>query len=74
MLFKTDFMVFAVLEDEDDKDSPDVIQPYFSELALGKDSPRLTRYQAVSIVQRYIDSLPSDRFTTLAPEYEFTEK
>jgi len=53
------------------EDFRDLISPYYSQPELGINSPCLTKFEAISLVHRYVDMIPSDRFTTLEVDYEF---
>jgi hypothetical protein len=56
--------------DEDDDDDDINLEPYFAD-PNNRNGPRITQYQAVSMIHQYVQSLPSDRFTTLSPYWEF---
>lgn len=55
-------------------DDSNLIEPYFSQPELGIKSPRLTKYETVTLVYKYVSSLPSDRFTSLVPEFDYQTK
>ena len=59
--------------EEDETGKEDVEDPYFSDPNDQLHSPRITGLTAVSILHQYIQTLPVDRFTKLAPYFEYEE-
>jgi hypothetical protein len=59
------------LDDEDDQEDIN-LEPYYAD-PNNHDGPRITQYQAVSLIHQYVQSLPSDRFTTLSPYWEIKQ-
>ena len=59
--------------EEDETGKEDVEDPYFSDPNDQLHSPRITGLTAVSILHQYIQTLPVDRFTKLAPFFEYEE-
>jgi len=54
-------------------DTEDItLKPYYAD-PNNHNGPRITQYQAVSMIHQYVQSLPSDRFTTLSPYWEFKQ-
>ena len=52
---------------------PSEIEEYLTDPTDLEDSPRVTSLTAISLVSRYVQSLPCDRFTKLAPFFTFTK-
>ena len=59
--------------EEDATGKEDVEDPYFSDPNDKLHSPRITGLTAVTILHQYIQTLPVDRFTKLAPFFEYEE-
>ena len=56
--------------DEEDNAEEITLDPYYAD-PKDHNGPRITQYQAVSMINQYVQSLPSDRFTTLFAYWEF---
>ena len=59
--------------EEDETGKEDVEDPYFADPDDELNSPRITGLTAISILVQYVQSLPTDRFTKLAPYFEYEE-
>ena len=58
------------LTDEDD----DEIEEYLSDPEHPDKSPRVDSLKAVGLIHRYVQSLPTDRFTDLQPYWDLESK
>ncbi len=57
--------------DDGNENDEEFDEPYYANPEDKLNSARITGFQAISIVNRYVQTLPTDRFTKLVPYYEF---
>ena len=63
-----------LLESDDEDSDEDDEEPYYVNPDDQTKSPRITGLTATSLLCRYVQSLPADRFTKLVPYFEFNER